>query len=181
MPYGMGSLGFLLEEKKLRECGLLDEYETTDDDYHPKYGKWTEVPAPIVKTSPPRIDSDTHPSPSQEVRPVERKDVEYWQGYDWSPTLLRIEPNMLVSFEKNPEFNFWSRANVDLIVHRNDSWLRSYNIMYSINESCEWVGYQYGTKENRDFSEVYPTVVHLAQYVSPELIPEPSPRPFPHS
>lgn len=135
MSYGMRSLSFLLEEKKLRECGLLGENETTGNDYHPKYGKWTEVPAPIMKTPPQRIDSDTHPSPSQEVRLAKKEGMEYCQGCAWFLTLLRAEPSMLVSFPKNLEFNFLTWANVDLIVHRNDSSLRSYNVMYSVNDS----------------------------------------------
>lgn len=174
MSYGTRSLGILLKEKKLRQCRLLGENETTDDDYHPKYGKWTEVPAPLAKTPPPRIESDTCPSPSQKARPIEKEGTEYCQGCDWSPILLQTEPNMLISFEKNPDFNFLTLANVDLIVHRNDSWLRSYNIMYSVNESLEWVGYQYGTNDYRDFSNICPTIERPARSVLLELIPEPS-------
>ena len=31
MSYGMRSLSFLLEEKKLKECGLVGKSESTDD------------------------------------------------------------------------------------------------------------------------------------------------------
>lgn len=85
---------------------------------------------------------------------------------------------MLISFEKNPDIDFLIWANVDLIVHKNDSWLMSYNIMYSVNESWEWVGYQYGTNDHRDFSNISSTAERPARSVSLELMPEPSPRPI---
>ena len=58
MPYGMRSLSYFQEETKLWKCNLLGEEETTYDGYYPKYGKWTEVPIPLMKTPPLRQDLD---------------------------------------------------------------------------------------------------------------------------
>ena len=52
MRYGMKSLNYLLEEKKLKECGLIGEKESTDDGYYKKYAKWDEVPVPSNYVSP---------------------------------------------------------------------------------------------------------------------------------
>ena len=43
MSFGMKSLSYLLEEKKLRSCGLLVEKEYTDNWFHIKYSKWQNV------------------------------------------------------------------------------------------------------------------------------------------
>ena len=42
----MRSLNYLLEEKKLKECGLVGKSESTDDWYYIKYSKWDDVPVP---------------------------------------------------------------------------------------------------------------------------------------
>ena len=52
MWYGMKSLNYLLEDNKLKECGLLGEKESTDDGYYKKYAKWDEVPIPSNYVSP---------------------------------------------------------------------------------------------------------------------------------
>ena len=119
MSYGMRSLNFLLEEQKLKDCGLLGKKETVDDAYYLKYVKWTDVPAPHSRTPPPRLASDPHPSASLVEKPSEQEGIEYCTRCSWSPTLLRTEPNMLIDFPKNPDFNFMTWANVDFVVHRN--------------------------------------------------------------
>ena len=47
----MRSLRFLLEESKLKDCGLLGETESTDDWDH-KYVDWRDVPVPKNYVSP---------------------------------------------------------------------------------------------------------------------------------
>ena len=106
MSYGIRSLYFLLEEKKLKECGLLGKNESTDDTYYPKYMKWTDVPAPHTKTPPVRLSSNPHHSASLTDKPAEQEGIEYCTGSSWSPTLLRTEPNLLMKFLDNPDFNF---------------------------------------------------------------------------
>ena len=46
MRFGMRSLSYLMEEKKLQECGLVGENDSTDDGLIPKYVKWNDVPMP---------------------------------------------------------------------------------------------------------------------------------------
>ena len=47
----MRSLRFLLEEQKLKDCGLLGETESTDD-WDCKYVDWRDVPVPKGYASP---------------------------------------------------------------------------------------------------------------------------------
>ena len=74
MSYGMRSLNFLLEEKKLKECDLLGKKETTNDSYYLKYAQWTNVPAPLTKTplpwwkTVPHVDSVAAFSPEDFIK-----------------------------------------------------------------------------------------------------------------
>ena len=52
--YGKRSLKYLLEETKLKECGLLGENESTDDGDN-KYSDWRDVPVPKSFVSPLNI------------------------------------------------------------------------------------------------------------------------------
>ena len=52
MRYGMKSLSYLLEEKKLGACGLIGEKEYTEDWFYVKYSKWENVPVPRNYVSP---------------------------------------------------------------------------------------------------------------------------------
>lgn len=193
MSYGMRSLNFLLEEQKLRECGLLGEKESTNDSYYTKYAQWTDFPAPRAKTSVPgwktvpHVDSvaaffpedlESHsPPPTILVKrtPVEQEGMDYRTRRLWSPTLYRIEPNQLVYFPRNSDHNFMIWANVDLLVHRNDSKLRSFEIRYSTEEHWEWACYQYGTNEYKDLSNLSPSIDCLPPIPSVELASEHSP------
>ena len=51
LNYGKRSLKYLLEEKKLKECGLLGKNESTDDRPN-KYSDWQDVPVPPDYKSP---------------------------------------------------------------------------------------------------------------------------------
>ena len=52
MRFGMRSLSYLLEEKKLQECGLVRENESTGNWLIPKYVKCDSVPVPHRYLSP---------------------------------------------------------------------------------------------------------------------------------
>ena len=98
----------------------------------------------------------------------------------WSPTLYHVEPSQLVSFPRCPDHNFMIWPNVDLLVHRNDSKLRSFEIRYSTDEHWEWAGYHYGNNECKDLSYLSPSIDCLPPIPSSELVsehtPEHSPR-----
>ena len=49
--YGKRSIKYLLEERKLKDCGLLDVDESTDD-WDTKYADWRDVPVPRSYVSP---------------------------------------------------------------------------------------------------------------------------------
>lgn len=172
----MRSRYFLLEEQKLKECDLLGKNESTDDSYYLKYVKWTDVQAPHTKTPPARLALDPYPSASLADKPAEPEGIEYCMRCSWSPTLLHTKPNLLMDFPDNPDFNFITWANVDFIVHRNNSLLKSFQIMYSLNECWEWAGYQYGTNDYRDFSNLSPSIECLPPIATSELSPEHRPR-----
>ena len=50
LDYGKRSLRYLLEESKLRDCGLVGKKEFTDDGH--KYSKWQDVSVPLNIKSP---------------------------------------------------------------------------------------------------------------------------------
>ena len=51
LDYGKRSLKYLLEESKLRDCGVVGKKEFTDDGPH-KYFDWRDVPVPKSYKSP---------------------------------------------------------------------------------------------------------------------------------
>ena len=52
MHYGIRSFNYLLEEEKLKECGLLGKKESTDDRLIAMYPRWRDVPVPLGYKSP---------------------------------------------------------------------------------------------------------------------------------
>ena len=52
MRFRMRSLSYLLEERKLQECGLVRKNESTDDWLITKFVKWQSVPLPRRYLSP---------------------------------------------------------------------------------------------------------------------------------
>ena len=86
----------------------------------------------------------------------------------YSPTLLNTRPNKLISFPGHPDHNFFIWANPDLIVHRYEEGLKSWQIMYSFYEFTDDYLNQYGTNEYKDFSSLVLSVDDF-----PSTIPEP--------
>ena len=88
----------------------------------------------------------------------------------YSPTLLNTTPNQLVSILKNPDHNFRIWANPDLIVHKFDKGLKSFQIKYSSEEYMERPFYQYGSMELEDLSHIdvsvddFPLVEPIAEH-----------------
>lgn len=178
----MRSFNFLLEEKKLGECDLLGEKYYTDDSYYPKYSQWTNVPVPrshvdsLAVFFPEDLESHSPPPVSLVERtPAEQEGMDCYTMSLWSPTLLRIEPYRLVNFPRNPDHNFMIWFNVDLLVRRNDTKLRSFEIRYSTDEHWEWLDYQYHSNEWRDLSDLSPNIYYLPLIPFDELASEHTP------
>lgn len=134
----MRSLSFLLEEKKLRECGLVGETEFIDDWLNVKYSKWQSVPVPLVYKSPldrPLEFKSLVKAPK--ISYVEHEGIVKHMLSMYSSTLLNAQPNQLVSFPRHPDHNLFIWANPDLLVHRFDDGLRSFQIKYSAEEYME--------------------------------------------
>ena len=154
LNYGKRSLKYLLEEKKLKECGLLGENESTDD-RHNKYYDWTDVSVPSNYKSP----LNTTPVLGSPVQAPERTQSEH-EGIlarmlsMYSPTLLETIPNKLVSFPQHTDHNFFIWANPDFIVHKYDSGLKSWQIKYSAEEHMDEYIDQYGMNEFKDLSHI---------------------------
>ena len=161
LHYGMRSLRFLLEEQKLKDCGLLGEAESTDD-WDRKYVDWKDVPVPESHVSP--VDEPlVLGSP---IKTLERNRSEHEGILDrmynmYSPTLLDIRPNCLVYFPRNPDHSFYIWGNPDYIVHRNDAGLKSWQIMYSYYEITEEYLDQYGTNMYKDLSNLTSSIDEL--------------------
>ena len=135
MRFGMKSQNYLLEEKKLKECGLLGKKESTDDMYYQKYNKWDEIPVPRNYVSPSAGPLEfKSPVKTPKRTRAEKEGIENHVLSMYSLTLLRIEPSQLVNFPRCPDHNFFIWPNVDLYVHRYDSVLRSFKIKYSTDE-----------------------------------------------
>lgn len=127
MTYEMRSLNYLLEEKKLRECGLLGEKDYTNDGYYTKYSRWDDVSVP--RSHVDFVAGEAVPSPIVTLSPAEpstilaKRTAAEQEGMAqrtlslWSPTLLRMRPNRLASFPGHPDHNFMIWSNVDLHVH----------------------------------------------------------------
>ena len=87
------SLRYFLEETKLRDCGLLGEKESIDDEDN-KFLDWQDVPLPRNYVSP----KDTTPVLGSPVPSPERTRSEHEGIIDriyrmYSPTLLSTRPN----------------------------------------------------------------------------------------
>ena len=118
LQYGKRSLKYLLEESKLRDCGLVGKNEYTDDGPN-KYSDWRDVPVPSSYKSslsePPMLGSPVktpHRTQSEHEGIIEHMYNMY------SPTLLGTCRNRLVSCPWLADHNFFIWANPDLIVHR---------------------------------------------------------------
>ena len=148
----MRSLKFQLEERKLKDCGLLGEHESTDDGDN-KYVDWRDVPVPKSYVSP----LNEPPVLESPVRAPERTQSEHEGILDrmysmYSPTLLDTRPTRLIIFPRHPDHNFYIWGNPDYIVHRNDAGLKCWQIMYSCYEHTEEYLDQYGTNLDKDLS-----------------------------
>lgn len=155
MCFGMRSLKYLLEEKKLQECVLLGKNESIDDWLIPKFVKSEDVPRPRGYCSP----LDTSPILGSPFKAPERtrfedKGIVMRMHNMYSLNMLNTRLNQLVSFLRHSDHNFFIWANPDLIVHRYDEGLRSWQIKYSTAEHTEEYLNQYGTNEYKDLSHL---------------------------
>lgn len=172
LNYGKRSLKYLLEEQKLRECGLLGENESIDDGH--KYFDWQDVPVPLNYKSP----LDTTPVLGSPVQAPERTQSEH-EGIlahmlsMCSPTLLETIPNKFVSFPRHTDYNFFVRANPDYIVHKYNSDLKRWQIKFSSEEHMEEYIYQYDTNELIDLSYIGLRIDDLP-LATPLVEPEPT-------
>ena len=100
----------------------------------------------------------------------------------YSPTLLNTRLNQLISFPGYPDHNFFIWANPDLIVHRYEEGLKSWQIMYSSYEHTDEYLSQYGTNEYKDFSSLTISVDDLPSTIlEPDLESYPLSEPDPAS
>lgn len=163
LDFGKRSLKFLLEESKLRDCGLVGEKEYTDDGPN-KYSKWQDVPVPLNYKSPLNMPLVLRSA----VQALERTQSEH-KGIlacmlsIYYPTLVETIPNKLISFPRHPDHNFFVWANPDLVVHKYDSGLKSWQIKYSAEEHIDEYLDQYGMDELEDFSHLDLRVEDLVQ------------------
>ena len=151
LHYGKRSLKYLLEESKLRDCGLVGKKEFTDDGPN-KYSDWRDVPVPRSYRSP----LSEPPVLGSPVKTPQRTQSEHKGIIDsmynmYSPTLLGTCRNQLVSCPWLADHNFFIWANPDLIVHRYEEGLKSWQIMYSSYEHTNEYLDQYGTNQYKDF------------------------------
>ena len=167
------SLKYLLEEEKLKECGLLSENESTDDG-HNKYSDWQDVPVPSNYKS----SLDTTPMLGSPVQAPERTQSEH-EGIlarmlsMYSSTPLETIPNKLVSFPRHTDHNFFVWANPDFIVHKHDSGLKSWKIKFSAEEYMDEYIEQYGMNEIIDLSHIDLRIDDLP-LATPLVEPEPT-------
>lgn len=108
MRFGLRSLRFLLEERKLQERGLLGENESTDDGSFRKFVKSKDVPRPRGY----RSLLDTSPILGSPVKAPERtrsedEGIVMRMHSMYSPTLLNTYPYQLVRFSRHPDHNFF--------------------------------------------------------------------------
>ena len=173
LDYGKKSLKYLLEEKKLKDCGLFGKNESTDDGPN-KYSEWQDVLVPSNYKSPlsttPVLGSPVY---APEWTQSEHEGILARMLSMYSPTLLETIPNKLISFPRHPDHNFFVWANPDLVVHKYDSGLKSWQIKYSAEEHMDEYLDQYGTNELEDFSHLDLRVEDLVQ-TSTLAEPEPA-------
>ena len=95
----------------------------------------------------------------------------------YSPTLLGTCRNQLVSFPWLAYHNLFIWANPNLIVHRYDKGLKSWQVMYSSYEVMDNYLDQYGTNEYKDLSNITISVDDFPSTVTEsELALEPYPQ-----
>ena len=150
----MRSVRYLLEDQKLRACGLLGEDESTSD-WDTKYADWRDVPVPKSYVSP----LNEPPVLGSPVKTPQRTRSEHEGILDrmynmYSPTLLDTRRDQLVYFPRNPDHSFYIWSKPDRIVHRNDSGVKSWHVMYSSYEISDVFVDQYGTNVYRDLSSL---------------------------
>ena len=151
---GKRSLRFLLNEDRLRDCGLVGLNEHTDDGFN-KYIDWKDVPVPKSYLSP----SSEPALLGSPVKTPERTQSEHEGILDrmysmYSPTLLDTRRDRLIFFPRNPDHSFYVWRNPDRIVHRNDAGLKRWQIMYSCYEIYEGYMNQYGSNCSLDLSQL---------------------------
>ena len=135
LPYGVMSFSFLLSKENLRKCQLIGADQSIADWLNEKYDKWEVDPIPDLITSPIARTRCFMPLN------VDLASLEYTpKGTD------------------EPEMNFFNWANVDLTVHRLDSYLRGRRYLYDIGQFWSGIKFQYGTSAYEDFFMLSPTV-----------------------
>ena len=127
MEYGERSVRFLLEEGKLRKCGLLGKDESTDDWLFAKYSRWQQVPLPrkVRRTrliSPARASNRSLPE----------------------------DAGIKNRFTGNSS----SQPHINPATRRPKQRPRSRVIKYSTDESVEMSIDQYGSNDLVDFSHI---------------------------
>lgn len=127
MEYGERSVGFLLEEGKLRKCGLLGKTESTDDWLFPNYPHWEQVPVPC------KLQRAKLVSPSR---------------------ALKKSLSEGASTEHQSSGNFSTRPNPNPVTHRPEQRPRSPQVKYSTDETVEISIDQYGSNELEDLSQI---------------------------
>lgn len=127
MEYGERSLRFLLEEGKLRRCGLLGKTGSTDDWLFAKYPRWQQVSVPR-KFQRPKL-----------VSPVKASKRSLFEGAGAGNHL--------------PD-NSSIRANPNLAIHRFDRCPSSSQIKYNTDEIIKMPIDQYGSNELEELSHI---------------------------
>lgn len=72
----------------------------------------------------------------------------------YSPTLLDTRRDQLIYFPRNPDHIFYIWGNPDRIVHRHDSGVKNWHVMYNSYEISDSFVDQYGTNVYRDLSNL---------------------------
>ena len=169
---GKRSLRYLLEENKLRDCGLVGQNEYTDDGFN-KYTDWRDVPVPRSYLSP----SSEPAMLGSPVKTPERTRSKHEGILDrmysmYSPTLLDTRRDRLVFFPRNPDHSFRIWGNPDNIVHRYDAGLKRWQVMYSCYEIYEEYLNQYGSNMSKDLTHLTSSIDELPPAITsfaPEL------------
>lgn len=173
MHYGMRSLSYLLEETKLKECGLLGKKESTDDWLSIKFPRWRDVLVPLGYKSRLTMPHEL----GSPIKTLKRTKSEHEGIFNrmlnmYSPTLLETILNKLIRFPNHPDHNFFVWTNPHFVVHRYDSGLKSWQIKYSDEEHMDEFLDKYGTNELEDISCIDTRVEDLP-YIMP--LGEPNP------
>ena len=155
----------------------MGKNEYTDDGPN-KYSDWRDVPVPKSYKSP----LNEPPMLGSPVKTPQRTQSEHEGIIDrmykmYSPTLLGTCRNQLVSCPWLADHNLFIWANPDLIVHRYDQGLKSWQVMYSSFEVMDDYLDQYGTNEYKDLSNLTISVDYFPSIMTePELALKPHPQ-----